>query len=244
MVDDQVTGTFQKTVERIGEVARALLHPRLPGLDTQASLDSKPTRVLFIDLPAKLGIVSPMMFPRALDRAFLEDLQYDPDVLFFDQIESMDIEKRSVVCRARTDRPLPITDMQRCDPIRHPRHISGAIMVHLTAMLGFVHAYYIHELRHADGWTGYGTHIHRAVFRKLAPPGMPLICCCTETRLIKTPGRRFSTYDFEIRQEDQIVYESKQSAMWLQVGELPLTDTMTTTPSGTSESASDVSVLQ
>ena len=29
-------------------------------------------------------------------------------------------------------------------------------MVHLTGMLGFMHAYYVLGLRHADGWIGYG----------------------------------------------------------------------------------------
>ena len=41
---------------------------------------------------------------------------------------------------------------------------------HMTGMIGFVHAYYVLGLRHADGWIGYGAKIHSARFRALAPP--------------------------------------------------------------------------
>ena len=48
-------------------------------------------------------------------------------------------------------------------------------MVHVTGMLGFAHAYFVLGLRHADGWIGYGTHIHAARYGRLATIGPPLL---------------------------------------------------------------------
>ncbi len=90
-------------------------------------------------------------------------------------------------------------------------------MVHATGMLGFVHAYHLLGLRHHDGWIGYGTHIHRVVFRKLVQPGTPIIASCTATRTRKGKQRCFIRYAFEFRHEGDLCYEGEQSAMWLNV---------------------------
>lgn len=82
----------------------------------------------------------PSVFPWSFDEAFLADLPYSPEVLFFDAILAIDADKRSVVCRMPTHADLPITRSQRAHPKRHPRHVAGAVMVHATGMLGFVHA--------------------------------------------------------------------------------------------------------
>ncbi len=156
--------------------------------------------------------------PCPFDQALLDELPYDPEVLLLDQIESIDPESRRVVCRMPTDSDLPFTRSQRVHPVRHPAHVSGAVMVHVTAMLGFVHAYLFHALRASDGWTGYGTHIHHAVFRKLVPPGLPMLCSCTERKVRRMPDRIFCTYAFEFTHEGQVAYESEQSAMWLHMG--------------------------
>ena len=93
-------------------------------------------------------------------------------------------------------------------------------MVHATGMLGFVHAYYVLGLRHNEGWIGYGTHIHRLVFRKLVQPGPHAIdakCTITKKRIGK--ARCFVRYSFELRHEGHLAYESDQSAMWIKVDE-------------------------
>lgn len=159
-----------------------------------------------------------MQLPAPFDQAFLDDMPYDPSVLMLDRIEELDRETKRIVCRMPTDRPMPFTNDQRVHEVKHPLHVSGAVMVHVTGMLGFVHQYYIHERRHADGWTGYGTHIRDAVFRKMAVPGEPLSCACTETRVIKLGDKLFCTYLFEFRQGGELAYESKQSAMWIRAG--------------------------
>lgn len=153
--------------------------------------------------------------PCEFEQAFLDDMPYEPRVLLLDRIEKFDPEQRVVVCRMPTDVPMPFTDAQRAHPIKHPRHVSGAAMVHVTGMLGFVHVYYMHGFRHADGWIGYGTHVNRASFRKLVTPGAPLICECREVKARFMGKRVFVTYDFCFLHEGEVAYESNQSAMWI-----------------------------
>lgn len=154
------------------------------------------------------------------DAAFLADLPYDPSVLFFDELTSIEGDGDVIHCRMPTEQPMPITSAQRHHPLRHPQHVAGAVMVHATGMLGFIHAYYVLGLRHNEGWIGYGTHIHRLVFRKLVQPGPHAIdakCTITKKRIGK--ARCFVRYSFELRHEGHLAYESDQSAMWIKVDE-------------------------
>jgi hypothetical protein len=156
--------------------------------------------------------------PCEFDRPFLADLPYDPSVLMFDRILELAPDHNRVACRMPTDQPIPFTLQQRADPERHPRHVAGAALVHATGMLGFVHAYYLLGVRHADGWIGYGTHIHKAVFRKLVPPGTPIEATCTATRLRLGRARHVIRYAFEFRHQGELCYEGDQSAIWMRVG--------------------------
>jgi hypothetical protein len=153
------------------------------------------------------------------EQAFLDDCPYDPEVLFLDRLEEIDPVKSVVRCRMPTHDMLPLTRSQRAHPVRHPRHVAGAIMVHATGMLGFVHAYHLLGLRHAEGWVGYGTHLHEAVFRKLVSPGAPIDARCTATRARLGKTRHFVRYAFELRHEGEVCYQSEQSAVWLKTGE-------------------------
>ena len=158
-----------------------------------------------------------MQLPAPFDPAFLADLPYDPSVLFLDRIESIDREASRIVCRMPTLQPMPFTDQQRSHPVRHPRHVGGAVMIQLTANLGFVHAYHLEGLRHADGWIGYGAMIDRARFRKLVQPGEPMFCSITQKRAMRSKGKLFSIYLFEFVHEGEVAYESQQSAMWMKL---------------------------
>lgn len=153
----------------------------------------------------------------SFDEAFLADLPYSPEVLFFDKILEIDSEKSLVRCNMPTDVPLPLTSSQRAHPVRHPKHVAGAVMVHATGMLGFVHAYYLLGVRHEQGWIGYGTHIHRVVFRKLVTPGSPIEATCVATRKRIGKTRHILRYSFEFRHEGAICYEGDQSAVWINV---------------------------
>lgn len=165
-------------------------------------------RVDALDLPAT---------PCEFDSSFLADLPYEPAVLLFDRLLELAPEQSRVRCRMPTDRAIPFTDRQRAHPERHPSHVAGAAMIHATGMLGFVHAYYLLGLRHAQGWIGYGTHIHSAVFRKLVPPGSPIEAACTATRVRLGRSRHIVRYAFEFVHEGQVCYQGDQSAVWTKV---------------------------
>ncbi len=158
-----------------------------------------------------------LLGPTPFAPEFLDDLPYDPQVLFFDRIESIDREASSVTCRMPTTQPMPFTDHQRVHPVRHPRHVGGAVMIQATGNLGFVHAWHLEGLRHRDGWIGFGTHIRSAVFRKLVTPGAPMLCTCKQVKVRRGKSRVFSIYKFEFRHEGDLAYESEQAAMWLKV---------------------------
>jgi hypothetical protein len=163
------------------------------------------------------------------DPDFMADLPYDPEVLFFDELLEVDRDKSRVVCRMPTHDDMVLTRSQRAHDVRHPRHVAGAVMVHATGMLGFVHAYHLLGLRHKDGWIGYGTHIHRVVFRKLVQPGAPIDATCEATRTRAGKQRYFVRYRFEFRHEGAVCYEGDQTAVWL------LTDGTTSPTIGAAE---------
>lgn len=162
--------------------------------------------------------------PHRFAGSFLDDLPYDPEVLFFDELTEIDAERSQIVCRMPTDRELPLMSSQRTHPVRHPRHVAGAVMVHATGMLGFVHAYYLLGLRHREGWVGYGTHVHRAAFRKLVAPGEPIVATCRATRIRRGARRYVVRYVFEFLHDGEVCYEGDQSAVWMNTGASVTTD--------------------
>lgn len=155
--------------------------------------------------------------PGPFDDAFLADLPYEPSVLLFDRLLEVDETASRVRCRMPTPETLPFTSAQRAHALRHPRHVAGAVFVHATGMLGFIHAYHILGLRHREGWVGYGTHIHKAVFRKLVPPGAPIDAICRATKVRKGRERYMVRYEFDFLHEGERCYEGDQSAMWMKV---------------------------
>lgn len=158
-----------------------------------------------------------LVTPCAFDEAFLADLPYDPSVLLFDRVLELDASASRVRCRMPTDVPLPFTDQQRAHPVRHPRHVAGAVMVHATGMLGFVHAYYLLGLRHHEGWVGYGASMHEVSFRQLVSPGAPIEATCVATKLRLGRTRHVVRYAFTFVHEGKVCYEGAQSAFWLKV---------------------------
>src|SRR5215467_2495891 len=131
-----------------------------------------------------------------LDPDFLADSPYDADGLLLDEILEVDHAASRVVARMPTHEALPLTRHQRAHPVRHPRHVSGGLMVHMTGMVAFVHAYYLLDLRHAEGWIGYGGKINSARFKALAPPGEPLILECKATQVRRGDTNVFARYEF------------------------------------------------
>ena len=151
------------------------------------------------------------------DAAFLADLPYDPEVLFFDELLEIDAETSRVRCRMPTDQPMPFVGAQRAHPVLHPRHVAGAVMVHATGMLGFIHAYYLLGLRHKEGWIGYGTHIHEGRFRRMGEIGAPMELECQATRIRRIAGSIVGRYRFVFTQGGDVIYEGDQTALWTRV---------------------------
>lgn len=154
-----------------------------------------------------------------LDPEFIEDCPYGPDGQLIDEVLLVDVENSLVRARMPTHDALPITNTQRVHPTRHPRHVSGGLMVHMTGILGFVHAYYVLGLRHREGWIGYGAKIHHARFHALASPGEPLVLEARATQMRRGDLRVLARYDIKFHQGDKLVYEGDQTAWWTRVTE-------------------------
>jgi hypothetical protein len=153
----------------------------------------------------------------ALDADFVADCPYGPGAQLLDEIVSIDRETSTLVARMMPTEELPITREQRVHPERHPRHVSGAVMIHATAMLGFAHAYFVLDLRHAEGWIGYGTHIHGARFRRMGKMGTPIELACKATQVRRIKGTIVGRYAFTFRQGGELIYEGDQTALWTRV---------------------------
>ena len=154
-----------------------------------------------------------------LDQAFVDDCPYAPEALLLEEILEVDRVTGRVVAQMAVHADLPLTRHQKVHPVRHPRHMSGGLMVHMTGMMGFVHAFYVLELRHADGWIGYGAKIHEARFTALATPGTPLTLQADVVRSRRIKDSIMVRYKFEFRQGETVVYEGEQTAMWMKVVE-------------------------
>ena len=152
-----------------------------------------------------------------LEQAFIDDCPYGGDGLVIDDVVSIDSESGEVVVSVPVHAELPITRHQKVHPIRHPRHLSGGLMIHITGMVGFVHAYYVLGLRHAQGWIGYGASIHHARFSELVEPGQDLIVRCKPLRQRKGDKKIFVRYGFEATQGEKHFYKSEQSAIWMKI---------------------------
>ena len=100
---------------------------------------------------------------------------------------------------------------------RHPRHVSGAVMVHVTAMLGFAHAYFLLGLRHAEGGSATARTSNSARYGRLATIGPSLLLECRTTQIRRIRGSIYVRYAFRFEQEGKVVYESEQGAVWHRV---------------------------
>jgi len=150
----------------------------------------------------------------ALDPELVRDCLYDESGLLFDEVLSIDRERSAIRVRMPTHADLPLTRSQRVDPVRHPRHVSGGLMVHMSAMVGYAHAFYCLDLRHADGWVGYGAIIHKVRYPNLARIGEPLELEARATHVRRGGQRVIARYAFLFEQAGVAVYEGDQTAVW------------------------------
>lgn len=153
-----------------------------------------------------------------LEQAFVDDCPYAPEALLIDEIVEIDKEQSMVRVTMPAHADLPLTRSQKNHPVRHPQHVSGGLIVHMTGMVGFVHAYYVLGLRHQEGWIGYGVKIHHAKFHTLATMGEPILMKGWTTQMRKGTKNILARYSFEFTQGGKLVYDGDQTAMWSRVG--------------------------
>ena len=157
-----------------------------------------------------------------LDPDFVADCPYGPGGMLIDSVLEVDHAASRIVVRMPTSADQPITREQRVHATRHPRHVSGGLMVHMTGIAGFAHFYHLLGLRHRDGWVGFGGRIRAARFHALATMDAPLIIRCTGTQMRRGEQRIVSRYDFEFHQDGTLVYSSDQTAYWVDTSAAPL----------------------
>lgn len=148
---------------------------------------------------------------------FVSDALYGLDGLLIDEILTVDHAQNLVRVRMPVHEGLPITSTQKVHPDRHPRHVSGGLMVHMTGVVAFVHFYFIMGLRHSEGWTGYGVRMHEARFHALADMSAPLVLECRSTDRPRVRSKFLQRYEFKFTQNDKLVYEGDQTAIWMKV---------------------------
>ena len=153
-----------------------------------------------------------------LDPDFVADCPYEPEALLIDEILEVDPGASRILARMPTHPGLPLTEHQRVQE-KHPLHVAAGVMIHLTGMMGYAHAYYVLDLREGDGWIGFGTNIQEARFGRLVAIGPPLEAECRATHVRRLRGMLYVKYTFRFEQEGVVVYESRQGAVWRKVGE-------------------------
>lgn len=149
------------------------------------------------------------------DPDLIATMPYTPQGLLIDELLSVDAEAGELRARMLAGpRPLPFLAEQRNHAVIHPPHVPAGVLVHLTGMMGLLHAWYVMELRFTDGWIGYGTRIHRADFKRLVSVDEPLELRVTETARRGRGPRRIVRYDFVFEQGGAACYVGDQTAMW------------------------------
>ncbi len=152
------------------------------------------------------------------DADLIADLPYGPEVLFFDELTEIDAEKSSIRCRMPTDAHADrqrAADSSGAAPAPRRRRGDGARHWHDGLPPCVLPA----RPPPPRGWIGYGTHIHKVVFRKLVQPGTPIDATCVATRKRLGRTRHMIRYSFEFRHEGAICYEGDQTAVWMRVDE-------------------------
>lgn len=154
-----------------------------------------------------------------LDPGFVADCPYGPGAILISDIVHLDTDAGEVHARLPVHEDLPLTRDQRAHPIFHPRHVNGGLMVHMTGILGFAHAYFVMGLRHSEGWIGYGGRIYSARYLSMATMDEPLTLELEETRRRQLGKQIYSRYNYRFRQGKRDVYRSDQVAVWMKIEE-------------------------
>jgi hypothetical protein len=146
-------------------------------------------------------------------RRFLDTFLYREPAFLLDEIVSIDPGAHRIEALLDTTRPLPITREQRTDT-NHPAHVSAGEMLMATGSLGCLSAWVFHGVRWDEGWSGFGNRVHRADFKTLARIGPSLRMASREKQWRDGPKRILIRWEFTFHQDDRLVYEGDQTAMF------------------------------
>lgn len=152
--------------------------------------------------------------PMPLPEDYAAESLYRPEAWFVHDLEEINKEEQRIVGIIDTTKLGFLVDAQVERP-GHPKHFPGSVAIQATGTLGQLHAIYILGLRFTEGWTGFGTHIHEARFRKLGEIGPPVRAICTATRVRNLRSTIFVDYEYVFSQEGETIYQSKQRAAWV-----------------------------
>ena len=151
--------------------------------------------------------------PAELQR-FLDTFLYREEAFLVDEILRLDPVAREIAALLDTTRPLPFAAQQRTDD-NHPAHVAAGEILMATGGLGCMHAWFFHGCYWDEGWVGFGNRIHRADFKAIARIGPPLRLESRETRARAGSRRVVLRYEFRFWQEETLVYQGDQTAMFL-----------------------------
>ena len=157
----------------------------------------------------------------AFNEDFFKGIPYKPEAFFIDRLLSADSARRQIVCEVDTRKTFPLVEGQRHHELLHPPHLPGAIIIHLTGMVGLAAAWYFLGVRFDRGWSGYGSRIHRAEFKRLVRLGPALSLECGITEVKSRGSRMIVRYSLRFSQEGFLAYAGEQTAFYRQYA-LPL----------------------
>ena len=154
------------------------------------------------------------MKPFSFDDDFFSGFPYTREGFFLDRLIEVDREGNKITCEMETTKRFPLIDEQRHHEVLYPPHLPGGIIIHLTGIVGMAAAQLLLDIRFDRGWSGYGSRIHRAEFKRLVELGPPVLL---EGRITSDKRRGTMTilrYEFRFLQEGQLFYFGDQTAVY------------------------------
>lgn len=154
----------------------------------------------------------------AFDDQFFKGLPYLREGFFLDRLIEADSEKRQITCELDTRKPFPLVLEQKHHEVLHPPHLPGAVIIHLTGMVGLAAAQIFLGIRYDQGWSGYGSRIHRGDFKRIVRLGPPLRLECRITDVRRRSNIVIVRYALNFSQEKRLAYRGDQTAVYRHFG--------------------------
>lgn len=152
------------------------------------------------------------------DEDFFRGFPYRPEGFFLDRLVEVDREGMRVLCEMDTGKSFPFVAEQKNHDRIHPPHLPGGVIVHLTGMVGLVAVQILLDFRFDQGWSGYGSRIHKAEFKRLVKLGSPVRLEGRITSDRRRGNMAIVRYEFRFTQEGHIFYFGDQTAVYRYFG--------------------------